>query len=271
MKTIAFLSDIHMNFIKDDKIIALANQINKTKADLSVVTGDLSEYPELYSGLDVLKKHLDKPLYFIHGNHDFYHASIADTKAKSLKYSLSNDKIKWIGDTNQQPIELSKTTCLIGVDGLYDGREGDFYHFPYFEMPDFRLIRDFKTLPIGRTNLKDKIMEVADIEIETLKSKIEQAVQQYNNIFCLMHSPPFAKTSKYENDQISPVYSLPFFSNKNMGEMLLDMKEKYPNHIITVLCGHTHYPAELQIDNLNVYVAGALYNEPEVYTTITIK
>lgn len=269
--TIAFLSDIHLNFINEDKIVELAKKINSFNPTLSVVTGDLSEYPALYDGLDVLTKHLINPMYFIHGNHDFYHSSIAETQNKSFNYSALNNKIKWIGHKNQNPIEIIPDTCLVGVDGLYDGRLGDFYRFPYFEMPDFNLIKDFKLVQYGRNYLKDKIQELADIEIENLRNKIDLAATQYKKIICLMHAPPFAKTSLYLDQQQSPSYSLPFFSNKNMGEMLLNMQEKYPNHELVVLCGHTHYPAELHVDNLHVYVAGAIYHNPEVYSIIDIK
>jgi UDP-2,3-diacylglucosamine pyrophosphatase LpxH len=37
-----------------------------------------------------------------------------------------------------------------------------------------------------------------------------------------------------------------------------------------MLCGHTHDPAKLNIDNINVYVAGAKYYNPEIAALVTI-
>ncbi len=47
--------------------------------------------------------------------------------------------------------------------------------------------------------------------------------------------------------------------------MLLDIAAEYPDHTITVLCGHTHGAGDVQIrPNLRVITGGADYGTPIV-------
>ena len=50
------------------------------KPDAVLLGGDIGEAPSLKGYLLGLEDHLERPIYFVLGNHDFYQGSIADVR-----------------------------------------------------------------------------------------------------------------------------------------------------------------------------------------------
>jgi hypothetical protein len=50
-----------------------------------------------------------------------------------------------------------------------------------------------------------------------------------------------------------------------MGEAILEIMVEYPEHRLTVLCGHTHGRGECQpTPNVQVFTGGAEYGQPTI-------
>lgn len=96
-----------------------------------------------------------------------------------------------------------------------------------------------------------------------MHQQIKAAIKAgFENIVVLTHVPPFREASRYLN-QPSPEYSVPYFSSKALGLMLLECYAMYPHIKFDVLCGHTHDPFDAHIrKNLRVRVMRAEYGAP---------
>ncbi len=254
---IAWCSDLHLNFLGKDQVVSFANKLLENDSDIVVITGDIAEGPSLNAILDLLD--VGKTIWFVLGNHDFYRSNFADVRASVRNRS----SVRWLQEAGI--VELTPTTCLIGHDSFYDARHGN--PFLGFDLNDFDLIEDLKFAQRGM--LITKLNRLGDECANFIRDTARKAASAYSNIFIAVHVPPFAGCSKFGTEP-SPTHSLPFFSCKALGEVLLDLKEEFPNHNITVLCGHTHFAAELHIDNLHIRVAHAEYYQPEIYDMIIV-
>jgi len=71
MPKLAFLSDIHLNFIPRGSAQRFLEKVSR-RADLVAIGGDIHEAPELEQVLVWMAAVLDRPTYFVLGNHDYY-------------------------------------------------------------------------------------------------------------------------------------------------------------------------------------------------------
>src|SRR5688572_22159487 len=69
---LAWLTDIHLNFLEDDARRDFAAAVAATGADGVVVTGDIAEAESLVPMLEELAEVVARPVWFVLGNHDFY-------------------------------------------------------------------------------------------------------------------------------------------------------------------------------------------------------
>ena len=64
---------------------------------------------------------------------------------------------------------------------------------------------------------------------------------------------------------------LPHFSCKVVSDTILEIMRTHPDKHLTILCGHTHSPAqEMILPNLEVRAGSAVYREPEVQAILKI-
>ena len=77
-----WLTDIHLNFLELDEREAFYAQIVEAKADGVLLTGDIAEAPSIAYILQEMADAIQKPIYFVLGNHDYYRGSIASVQAK---------------------------------------------------------------------------------------------------------------------------------------------------------------------------------------------
>lgn len=259
---LAFLSDVHLNFVSKAEIEALARDM--CDCDVAVIAGDIAESKSLHSILNIIGFVYKKPLYYVHGNHDYYKSSIAEVKKISLAYTnMSGDNCKWLEAVGI--VELTKKTCLLGCDGFYDARLGDFFNSD-FELNDFRFIEEIVKCK-SKKGLYSLLNKLGDESAKFILENVSKAATKYKNIIFVTHVPPFQGASLY-NGNPAPKDSLPFFSNKAAGEALLDVAEKFPNNNFAVLTGHSHFSAYYKIRNISVYTADAQYYNPNIYATL---
>ena len=74
----------------------------------------------------------------------------------------------------------------------------------------------------------------------------------------------------YEGHRTDDNY-LPHFSNRVIGETLTAIMREHPGKRLTILCGHTHHPVDVQIaPNIIVRAGSAEYGHPHIQDIIEI-
>ena len=76
---LAWATDIHLCHAGESARRTFCQSVSE-QADLLVVTGDIAESQILGTALTALASQTERPVYFVLGNHDFYHGSIAATR-----------------------------------------------------------------------------------------------------------------------------------------------------------------------------------------------
>lgn len=262
---IAWITDIHLNFISTNKIISFSQPLNQYDAVL--ITGDISESPEIVGHLDLLSSIINKPIYFVLGNHDFYQGKIETTRQNVSR--MENDNLFYLN--NYDIINLDKNTCLIGHDGWYDGRNG-LYEASRVALNDFNLIKDFEGL--DKQLLKYKLEKVTDEAAQHIEKNLKKAIEQgYQKIIVATHVPPYHEAAWYKGNPSNNDFA-PFFSNKSVGLNINAVMRDNPNISCEVYCGHTHHPGTCYpLDNITVFTgsSGATdYGNPGIAKIIEI-
>lgn len=256
----SWLTDIHLNFLQEDKRKQYYNEITRN-CDAIVISGDIAEAKSVSNILEEMAYHIVKPIYFVLGNHDYYHGQIKDVRDAMMLLTKNNPHLFWLGCC--EPIKLDNDTILVGEDGWADGRYGDYANTPV-SLNDSRLIADlFQERILGRFQLLEKMQKLADEDANNLSFKLKEAAKQNpKKIVVVTHVPPFRETAMHEG-KISSDDFLPFFSSKATGGALMQFAKEHSSMEILVLCGHSHdWCSYHPLDNLIVFVGAAEYTRP---------
>ncbi len=256
---LSWLTDTHLNFLDQKERFELYKKLLENNNNGIVITGDIAESDSICSILSEMNDLIKKPIYFVLGNHDYYGSSISIVRKKIEAFCKHNARLNWM--TGAKGVLLQADTVLVGTDGWADGRYGD-YKNSQVTLNDCRLIGElFQSKIISRFHLLETMKELADDDANTLNSCIQKAVEEWSpkKIIVLTHVPPFKECSLFR-DKISDDDHLPFFSSKATGDILKDSSDRYRGVEFTVLCGHTHHAAEVQVaQNLNIKVGFSEY------------
>ena len=71
MRRLAWLTDLHLNFVTPGHVDRLCRAVRDAGADAVLLGGDVGEAPDVVEHLEGLDARLGLPLYFVLGNHDF--------------------------------------------------------------------------------------------------------------------------------------------------------------------------------------------------------
>lgn len=260
---LAWLTDIHLNFLETEERIQFYNDIIKTKSNAVLITGDIAEAPSVSKILKEMADQIKIPIYFVLGNHDYYRGSISEVKTKMATLTKTNNQLYWLPALGSQILE--EGVMLLGQDGWADGRLGDYANSPV-RLNDSRLIEDlFHQKILGQYPLLDKMQQLADADAKFLHDDLKYAISQHpKKIIVLTHVPPFKESCLYQGNMTDDNY-LPYFSSKATGDVLTEMAKKHTAVDFLILCGHTHEASIYKpFDNLTVLVGKAEYYQPEV-------
>ena len=116
---LAWLTDIHLNFVDAQRLREFLESIRQ-QADAVAISGDIAESPGVVHYLKTMEEVLQKPIYFVLGNHDFYRSSIAKTRLQVADCAKRSQYLHYL--TALGVVELTPRTAIIGHDGWADGR-----------------------------------------------------------------------------------------------------------------------------------------------------
>ncbi|NOT58627.1 MAG: phosphoesterase [Acidobacteria bacterium] len=259
MKQLVWVTDIHLNFISMAGVETFCHRIADENPDAVLIGGDVGEAPDVIGYLKTLAERLALPIYFVLGNHDFYHGSIVQVRREAVALSHQSEWLRYLPDSGV--IELTEDTCLIGHDAWGDGRIGD-YAGSRVMLNDYRLIKELTAL--NREMLLRNLNALGDEAADYLNSILPEALARFSNVIVLLHVPPFREACWHEG-RISDDEWLPHFTCQAVGEVLFDAMRKRPDRQMKVLCGHTHGAGVANpLPNLMVKTGGAQYGWPSL-------
>jgi Icc-related predicted phosphoesterase len=263
---IAWMTDLHLNFVGRSDVEKLCNTIRSSGADAILITGDIASSENLCRYLEFLADEIRKPIYFVLGNHDYYGSSIEKVHFEVTEAIRGSFYLRWLSQSGV--IELTPDTCLVGHEGLADGRLGD----PEGSLVDLNDYHRIKELIQPTKELRLDIQhQLGDEAAAYLNKQLAEAVKRYRNIIVALHVPPFAEACWHEGKNTDADY-LPHFGSKATGEVLKAVMLAHPDVSMTVYCGHGHSEGFAQIlPNLKVITGGAEYYHPKITEIIRLK
>ena len=278
MTRYTWATDVHLDFIDDDaRLIAFAESLIRDNPDGIIFSGDISVSNRLTYHLSVIERVVQRPIYFVLGNHDYYGDSIEKIRENMKELSNMSQYLRYLPLTPYTM--LSSNTAVVGHDGWYDALNGD-WQKSTFTMNDWGLIREFaqaaSVVPYARIDGAQKATivalarKLAHAGVMHVHDSIKAAARHFKNIVVVTHYPPFAESHVY-NGRIGDAHAQPWFTSRMMGEMLLDASKAFPKCHFTVFAGHTHgqYDGKMA-SNLDVHVGGAEYGRPGPQQLITV-
>ncbi|MDQ3815383.1 MAG: metallophosphoesterase [Armatimonadota bacterium] len=263
MKRLAWVTDIHLEWLDQEQFAVFCRSIVEAAPDALLISGDIATASSVENYLLQIEKQLQRPIYFVLGNHDFYDGSINAVRAAVQALSHRSRWLRWPPDAGV--IELTEKTGLVGHDGWADGRLGDYAH-SRVQLNDYVLIADLVD-PQARLT---KLHALGDEAAAHFRNVLPDAFNRFHSIVLITHVPPF-KEACWHQGQLSDDNWLPHFACKAVGEALVEVMQTRPDRELLVLCGHTHSPGVAQIlPNLKVITGGARYGAPRIQQVLEI-
>lgn len=259
MARIVWLTDLHLNFLAPEEAEAFVDRVVALRPDAVLIGGDFGEATDLPQQLQTLDESLQAPLFFVLGNHDYYHGSIEQVRQDVAALCRQRPRLAHLNTL--APLELAPGVGLVGHDGWADGRVGD-YERSLVMMNDYRLIQE-----LAAVNKRDRLpllRRLADEAADHIRQVLPQALDRWPTVFLLTHAPPFRQACWHEGGTSDDEWA-PHFVCQAMGEAILEAAELRPQRRLIVLCGHTHSPGEFSPrENVLVLTGGARYGAPDI-------
>ena len=265
MKRVAWVTDIHLNFVQPGVFDGFCRAVRAANPDLVLVGGDIGEAPTVEEYLGMLQDELQRPIYLVLGNHDFYRGSISEVRAAVKRRCARSAWLRWL--PQEGAVEITAETGLVGHDSWADGRLGRGIHSSV-AMNDFRLIRELANLPAEERFAR--LGAFGDEAAAYFRDLLPRAFDRFRRVILLTHVPPFREASWYNGGYCDDDH-LPHFTCKVVGDELLELMRERRDRDLTVLCGHTHGSGFTQVlPNLRVRTGGATYGQPAVQEILTV-
>jgi Icc protein len=259
MMKLAWLTDIHLNFLEPHEVQAFLDQVRAAAADAILLTGDISHARDVAQRLEEMDSAIGRPIYFVLGNHDYYGGSIHDVREAVRHVCSQRPNLHYL--TGAEPIELTPDVGLIGHDGWADARLGD-YERSYVMMNDYKLITELAGMTkIDRWPILKALGDQAEAE---LRPALLAAIARFRRVLVATHLPPLREACWHEG-QISDDEWAPHFTCKAIGDLLMEIAPEHPERPVAVYCGHTHSPGICRpLPNLTIHTGGSEYGRPAI-------
>lgn len=257
---LAWATDTHFDFTPDDVVEAFAKEL--AQHDGCVITGDVSDFHNVKRHLEALRS-AGVPVWFVHGNHDAYGGSIAELRGM-LARDFSDGPVRWLGACG--PVILREGVALVGDDGWYDGRNGNFFRSDV-ELNDFWRIDELCTR--NRQERLVRIKALADASADRMERLIGEAaaLPGVEHIVVATHVAPW-QGAAWHMGMPSDKEHQPFFSSRAMG-MAIERAAGQTDKRFTVLCGHSHSEGvHRPSQQITCETGAAEYRRPSVHKVL---
>ncbi|MFO7908371.1 MAG: metallophosphoesterase family protein [Planctomycetota bacterium] len=257
MKRIAWATDTHFDFVEQAAFNMFLERLEDASPDVLLLSGDIAESRNLVECLVKLDNHLDCFIYFVLGNHDFYHGSIAGVRGEVRSVCKQREKLVYL--TDEQCVEISEGVGLVGHDGWGDGRVGN-YQGSTVTLSDFSLIHELAGL--SKQERWAVLKALGDESAAAIRQSLPQALERYARVFFVTHVPPL-RDACWHNGSVSDDHWAPLFTCQAVGDVVMEIAGRHRQSELTVLCGHTHSPGKCcPSENVRIITGGAEYGFP---------
>jgi predicted MPP superfamily phosphohydrolase len=245
----------------DPEYDQFVENVLRTEPDAIALTGDIAEAPELIPFLEELESDFRGcPLYFVLGNHDYYKSSLRAVREQVIRRCDGPSTLRYL-TADREPVALTPTVGLIGHDGWADGRFGEL-EWSQARISDYRYIEEL--VQAGEDGRRKVLNALGDEAAEHIRQLLTQAVRQFSKVVLLTHVPPWLELAQYQG-KVCDYHYAPHFASRVMGEAIVEVMRTAPECQLTVLCGHTHWPAEFHpLPNVTALAGKAEYGDPQV-------
>lgn len=225
--------------------------LSRDKIDGIFLGGDISTGPDVVKHLRMLEGIVQKPIYFITGNHDNYRTSFASIDYQIELLTKNNSNLIYL--TKTEPISLTNEVALIGDSNWCDGRwKEPLTNFVF--VWDWFFISEFRALFFNSERLQ-LARDLADESAARVRQKLIKAFETHKKVVLSIHFPGWPVASSIS---LLERFWHPYNSSKVMGEMLEAEMRLRPDKKLTVLAGHVHQECKMKIsDNIEMIVGGA--------------
>ncbi len=259
MKRIIWSTDIHLDFVGHIALDDYLDRLVAATPDMLLLSGDIADSRTVIDGLTLLDDRLKCPIYFVLGNHDFYHSSIHAVCEEVRRLCVQREKLIYL--TNHPCVEITTRVGLVGHDGWADARVGDYEHSQVM-LNDYQLIQELANLT--RAERRSVLQTLGDAAAAEVRETLPQALDRYERVFFVTHVPPMREACWHLGNISDDEWS-PHFTCLAMGDALLEIARQYPHRELTVLCGHTHSPGQYDpLPNLHITTGAAEYRFPAI-------
>lgn len=280
MANYLWCTDLHLDHLRsgDNGVEDFINYVKKISPGGLLITGDISNAVSLKKHLQMLERGLQIPILYVLGNHDFWESSFEQVRKSMFELTSNSNYLKYL--PTKSYVSISPESAVVGHDAWYDGANG-LSTKSKFIMNDWLRIKDYRKLP---TMLKAKTMKDVDMkEIVALSHEqamlgvnhvhkgIQDAVKaKHRSIVVCIHVPPWEVAHLHEGKP-GGSDAAPWFTSSVMAQLLDRAAAAYPEISFTILCGHTHGNAGVQITpNMKCYVGGAEYGDPRAQNMLSL-
>lgn len=219
---VVWLSDLHLNFVSDADVELFAYRVDALKPDTVLLSGDISDSRNLHKHLEILRF---LPMYYVLGNHDYYHGSIS-----AVRKSLDNDP-QYL--SNLGVVRLARDIAVIGADGWADMRNG--CENSSLQINDDYLIWELSNICSIKDQKKAVRQRLADADAQHIANLLPDSLAENKVTIVLTHVPPFIEVCVPGDSE-----GLPYFSSKSMGQVIVRSLNGTSSGRCLVLCGHAH-------------------------------
>jgi Icc protein len=264
---LAWASDIHLDSC-DNATARLFAEECADRSDALVITGDITNGRQT-SLFTTFAARYGKPIYFVLGNHDYWHRSFRSVTLEYGAVALAAHNAFFLD--SRGPFEIAPGVELVGVSGWYDARFGD-WETSSFALNDWWRIEDLDKLrvpfQVGEALIKAfRVRAAAFARAATKKLRNTTA----KHVIFATHVPPF-EGACWHMGRRSDRDALPYYTNKALGLALNRWALVNPDRNLTTLCGHSHSRGDYQAaSNHIVRTAAAEYGQPSIEHVFDLK
>jgi Icc protein len=265
IKRLVWSTDLHFDAADRSQYHLFLDLVKANEPDSLLIGGDICNGVSCLAYLANLAKIINKPMYFVLGNHDFYYGSIDAIRKDAQKLQKEVLNVQYLSDF--KIISLTEQTALIGHDGWSDAKAGDYFNSEVL-LNDYFLIEELKRL--NNAERFEKLNSLGKEAADYLSKQLIKALETYERVILLTHVPPFEESCLYEGIPAEGNWT-PHFVGKATGEVLETIMQEHPNKQLLVLCGHSHWGQDIQIlPNLRVITGHSELGIPNVQGIIYV-
>jgi len=258
-------TDLHLDHTSPEKASAFIREMADKNPSLAVITGDISTAETVDKWLLFMDRAFKCPVYFVLGNHDYYHGSIKEVREKVQQITLYSQRVRWLQELGV--VMLTPNTALIGCDGWGDARLGDFDHADT-KMSDYFFIKEL--IGLDRQQIKRVIQSIGTESANYIARVLPEAMNHAQYIIIATHVPPFSEACWHQGRRGDAKW-LPNYTCGALGEVIQPAAMNNMYQQFLVLCGHTHGFADVHIlPNLHIKVGEVEYGNPIIQDIITV-